>query len=70
MKQLSLNDNIFKEMYENEDIHDGLFPNVATNIAVNFVKKIAIEFANFVDNGSKWDVTEEDFQQFLKQKYK
>jgi len=44
MGQLSLNDKIFKEMHENENIHDGLAPNTATNIAEKFVREIALEF--------------------------
>ncbi len=73
MEQLSLNDAIYNSMYENTDIHEGLTSSIATYIAEKFVREIAIDFGEYLQNNyiqteDKEEVKKE-FDKFLQEKY-
>ncbi len=58
------------DVMRNNSHNGGIYPHVAASEAKYYIEKIAIEFANYVDNGSKWDVGTKEFNEFLRQKYK
>lgn len=75
MEQSSLNDVLYNSMYEEReyDIETGIYSSIAADIAEKFVKKIAQEFAMYCMDELGYDqstIIDEQFETFLKQKYK
>mgnify|MGYP003610405033 FL=1 len=73
MEQLSLNKEILKEICEKSQSTITCYPPFVADIAEKFVREIAQEFAMYCMDELGYDqstIIDEQFETFLKQKYK
>ena len=73
MEQLSLNKEILKEICEKSQSKITCYPPFVADIAEKFVREIAQEFALYCMDELGYDqstIIDEQFETFLKQKYK
>lgn len=73
MEQLSLNKEILKEICEKSQSKITCYPPFVADIAEKFAKQIAQEFALYCMDELGYDqstIIDEQFETFLKQKYK